>query len=198
MEKLLLSDHSEITINPVEPIFTPKEITSYLLIEFDRSFAIKPGISKKIYLTFPVEIGIFISKRRDFELLDVFSFARKKFSLYGEPNNGIVCKYWKSNLHLSKPDVNPLTEGVLELNVRNDSSSWINVSKALFKALGMKLYYNGSLVSMRATMKLTDEEIAETDFHDSPLEKGMHKSIELVTSKRLSVQSSKTIMMEGI
>jgi hypothetical protein len=51
---------------------------------------------------------------------------------------------------------------------------------------------------MKATMKLSDEEIAETEFHDQPLEKGMHKSIELITSKRLSVASTKAIMMEGI
>ncbi len=197
VSKLLLADQSKVVINPVEPLFTPKNITSFLLIEFDRTISVKPGMNHKIFITFPVEIGVFVSKKRDYELLDVFSFSKQKFTLYGDPSNGTICKHWKSQIFMSRPEVNPLYEGVIELTIRNNTTTWVSMNRALFKALGMKIYYNENLVAMRALMKLAEEEIAETEFQKSPLEANMRKSLELVTMKKLSVTSPKTVMMEG-
>jgi len=46
----------------------------------------------RFFLTFPIEIGIFISDRGDknLQLLDVLSLARQKFTLYGEVSNGVL------------------------------------------------------------------------------------------------------------
>ncbi|MGE4494821.1 MAG: DUF432 domain-containing protein, partial [Methanosarcina sp.] len=119
MEKLVLGDRKRIIINPVEPLNTPKEITPNLLIEFEKTVLLAGGEKRQIFLTFPVEIGVFISDIGDKnpQLIDVLSLSRQKFTLYGEVSNGVVCKHWKSRLYSVSPDLNPLQEGVMELTL---------------------------------------------------------------------------------
>jgi hypothetical protein len=165
VEKLILGDGKNIIINPVEPINTPKEITPNLLIEFEKTVLLAGGEKKQIFLTFPVEIGIFISDKgnKSLQLLDVLTLVRQKFTLYGEVSNGVVCKHWKSMIYSAPPSLNPLQEGIMELSLRNDSSDWASISKAVFSAYGMKLYYEGD-VFMKARMDILNKHTAETSF----------------------------------
>lgn len=170
VEKLILGDRKRIIINPVEPLNTPKEITPNLLIEFEKTLILAEGEKKQIFLTFPVEIGVFISDNgnKSPQLLDVFTLVRQKFTLYGEVSNGVVCKYWKSRLYSVSPSLNPLEEGVMELTLRNTSSEWASITKAVFSAYGMKLYYDGD-VFMKARMDILNRNTAETDFEIQPI-----------------------------
>lgn len=166
IEKIILGDGKHIIIiNPVEPLNTPKEITPNLLIEFEKTLLLAGGEKKRIYLTFPVEIGIFISDtgNKSLQLLDVLTLVRQKFTLYGEVSNGVICKHWKSSIHSTSPSPDPLQEGVIELTLRNTSSEWASISKAVFSAYGMKIYYNGD-VFMKARMDILNRTTAETGF----------------------------------
>jgi hypothetical protein len=164
-EKLILGEGKHIIINPVEPLNTPKEITPNLLIELEKVLLLAGGAKKKIFLTFPIEIGIFIADRgnKNLQLLDVFTLARQKFTLYGPVSNGVVCKYWKSGIYSVPPSPNPLEEGVMELTLRNTTSDWASISKAVFSAYGMKLYYDVD-VFMKAHMDIRSKSTAETGF----------------------------------
>src|ERR1035437_5806461 len=62
VEKLILEE-GKFIINPVKPLNTPKEITQNLLIEFEKMLFLSAGTRKTIFLTFPIEIGIFISDK---------------------------------------------------------------------------------------------------------------------------------------
>jgi hypothetical protein len=53
--KIILASTGKIIINPIEPLNKPKELTSYLLIEFERTLVVEPGATQKIYVTYPVE-----------------------------------------------------------------------------------------------------------------------------------------------
>jgi hypothetical protein len=198
VEKMLLTSTGTILINPVEPVNKPKEITSSLLIEFKTSLVVEPAATKKIYVTYPVEIGVFIAMDKKYEVLDIFSIQKQKFTLYGDPRSGVICKYGKSEVYSSIPSVNPLLDGVIELSITNTVSEWVNVTKAIFNAYGMKLYYSDDMVYMKATMKINNEKTAETGFVDSPLERGMKKSLELYTVRKLAVVSTKFVMEGGI
>lgn len=198
VEKVLLADNGKITVNPVEPLNRPKEITPYLMVDFERTIAVGPGIEKKVFTTFPVEIGVFISGNKDFEILDVMSLAKQKFTLYGDPRNGVICKYWKSDVYSSKPDINALHEGVLELTITNDTNHWVDVSKAVFDAFGMKVYYNQNMVSLRAKMDVKSGLTAETEILDSPIEPEMVKSLELFTPAKIPVIAVKFSMEAGL
>ena len=165
VEKLILGDGKHLIINPVEPLNTPKEITPNLLIEFEKTLLLAGGAKNKIFLTFPIEIGVFISDKDDknLQLLDVLSLVRQKFTLYGEVSNGVICKHWKSSIYSVSPSLNPLQEGIMELTLRNASSDWASISKAVFSAYGMKLYYEGD-VFMKARMDILNRNTAETGF----------------------------------
>lgn len=165
VEKLILGDGKHIIISPVEPLNTPKEITPNLLIEFEKTLLLAAGARKKIFLTFPVEIGVFISDKgnKNLQLLDVLTLARKKFTLYGPVSNGIICKHWKSGIYAVLPSPNPLQEGIMELTLRNTTSEWASISKAVFSAYGMKIFYDSD-VFMRAHMDILNKNTAETGF----------------------------------
>jgi hypothetical protein len=197
-EKIILSDKKRIIINPVEPLNQPKELSSYLDIEFERSLTIEPGSSRKIFLKFPLEIGIFLSGKNTFEVLDIFTLAKPKFTLYGDPHNGMICRYWKSDIFSLPPRLEYYHEGVMELILANTSEEWEDVSKAIFNAYGMKIYYNDKMVAMKAEMKVMSQSTAETSLFDSPLKKGMKKALELYVAKKIPITTTKFMMREGI
>lgn len=198
IEKLLLTTGGRVLVNPVEPLNTPKEIAAHLLIEFDRSVVVAPRESQKIFVTFPIEIGVFTSAGREFEMLDVFSLAPKKFTLYGSPRTGTICKHWRSPVAAAMPVVDYLREGIMELEISNAAGRWVEVGKAVFNAQGMKIYYSKEMVAMRAVMKLTSREMAETEFVKAPMKKKMKKSLELYSTRKLQIVSPKFVMEHGL
>ncbi len=168
VERVVLGGGKEIIINPVEPLNTPKEITPNLLIEFDKTLLLAAGERRQIFLTFPIEIGIFISDKenknhKNIQLLDVLTLVRQKFTLYGEVSNGVVCKHWKSKIYSESPILEPLREGVLELTLKNTSSDWASITKVVFNAYGMRLYYDRDVI-MKARMDILNRNTAETSF----------------------------------
>ena len=197
-EKILLFDTGKVLLNPIEPLNRPKEITSFLLVEFEKSIVIGPGTSKIIYIKFPIEIGVFISNNKNFEILDVLTLVNQKFTLYGDPASGVICKYWNSSVYSKIPETNPMMEGVTEVKIENTTTRWVEVSKAVFNAYDMRIYYSHSLVSMKAKMKILGDQMAETVFSNAPLKAGMTKSIELYTAGKVSVLGPKFLMEGGL
>ncbi|MGC9444417.1 MAG: DUF432 domain-containing protein [Candidatus Methanospirareceae archaeon] len=198
VEKLLLTRAGTVLINPVEPLHRPKELTKTLLIELEKTLVIEPGTTKTVFLTFPIEIGVFITTKENVEVLDIFTLLPQKFTLYGDPRTGMICKYWRSSVSATVPAVNPLREGVIQLRINNITSDWVNVTSVVFDAYTMKIYYNERLVAMRATMKVLLRNLAETTFTDEPLEHGMTKSLELYTARKLQVPLTKFLMEAGL
>lgn len=187
-----------LIINPVEPINTPESITPYLLIEFDHPVILEPQSNYTIYLTFPIEIGIFIQNEKKHKVIDVFALEPQKYTLYGEPTGGIICKFWHSRVHQSLPMVTPLVEGVLGLTINNASPEWEEINKAIFNAYGMKLFYDDELVFMKGKMKIKDERVAETGFEKAPFKDGMKNSIEIYSTTKFSIVSAGYVMEFGL
>jgi len=197
-EMVLLADKGKLIINPIEPLNIPKEITPYLLIEFDRPVIAAPKAAKIVFIKFPIEIGIFIQKAEKNELLDLFSLAKPKFTLYGNPRTGVICKHYRSDVYTSQPDFDLLSEGLLEILVKNNADKWVEVTKSVLSAYGMKVYFNGEKSAMKAVMKIDDKMNAETDFVDSPLEKEMKKALELFSQRKIHLSSTKFVMRDGL
>ena len=200
VEKFLLSSNSKILINPVEPVNKPKELTPHFLIEFERSVFIEPSARRTVFVKFPVEIGVFVHGKKNFQILDVLTLNKQKFTLYGDVISGVICKYWMSEVYSTIPDTNHVYEGIIELNITNTTIRWVEITKAAFAAYGMKIYYSDDMVAMRANMKITSRKVAEIDFVNSPLEKGMKRSLELYTSRlrQIPVIATRFLMDEGI
>lgn len=198
VEKVLLDLPEGVVLNPVEPLNTPKKISPYLLIEFSKTAVVSPQSTKAIFLKFPVEVGIFIPKGGENDLLDLISLSRKKYTLYGTPRGGHVCRYWQSDVFAGVPDTDPLYEGVLRLEISNTADEWIHVKRSVLDVHGMKIHYKVGLVSANAKMTVLSGNKAETEFKDSSLEKGMKSSMKLFRLGKLAVTSSRYYMGEGI
>jgi len=197
-EKLLLTKMEKLLVEPIEPVNTPGNMTPYLLIELENPLMIEPRIRRKVYIKFPIELGISISDGKKSEVIDIFSLKYQKYTLYGVPKGGTICKYWNSPVHLSIPSPNPLLEGVMELKINNPLNRWIEVTKAVFDAKGMKIYYNENRVSMKANMRIISALVAETTFVDAPIGNDMTKACDYFTGKMLSPMSAKYMMEMGI
>jgi hypothetical protein len=72
------------------------------------------------------------------------------------------------------------------------------LNRAVFNAQGMKIYYAKDLVSMKAHMRVSSREMAETEFQKAPVKKKMKKSLELYTSRKLQIASPKYVMEHGL
>ncbi len=198
VEKIILASEGTIVINPIEPVNKPKEITPYLLVEFENKILIEPKLTQKVFITFPIEIGVFIKKDKKIEIVDIISTIKQKYTLYGDIKDGTVCRYWKSETFFKLIYTDPLEKGIMELDISNTTDEWIDTGMAVFDAYGMKIYYNDKLVSMKAKMRILGKELAETEFKDAPMEKNMKKSIELYQVKKLPMIRKKFIMEWGI
>lgn len=198
IQKTLLSKVRNVYICPVEPVNLPKEICHNFLIEFEKNVFLNAGMKQKIYLNFPIEIGVFLKNKSNYELIDVFSYNSPKYSLYGDPHSGILCRYYKSPVYHKKSQTDIYKEGILTLNLENSYSESVEINKVLFNALGMKIYFNENSVEMNAKIKIADKTMAETEFVSDVSQKDKQKAIELFATRRLAITTSKAVMMEGL
>jgi hypothetical protein len=197
VEKVLF-ENAEVYVNPVEPVNLPKKITNFLYISFRRPVLLAPGEAATFYLTFPIEIGVILAKEDVYEDIDIFSFVKPKYALYGEPKGGVIGRYWESDVFTRVPELDPLREGILELRATNLSNRWCEVSKAVFDVYGMKIYYNEHTVSSIAEMKVQSQRVADTSFINKPLFDGMRRAIELYTARALPMFVTKFTMEWGV
>lgn len=197
VEKNIMTERGNIIFSPVEPFHCLAGISTHLLIEFGQPIVLEPRASKEILITFPLEIACTIQKKHFGErILDIISINNSKMSLYGNVRNGLICRYWKSEIFASMPAVNPLKEGVMKLLINNSGNRWADINLVIFNAHGMKIFFNSELVFTHATMKIINELSAETTFYDKPLKPGMKKAFEQFSVKMLS-QTRRTVMEEG-
>ncbi len=190
VEKVL--PECEIIVNPVEPINTPKNVTRYLMVEFP-PILLRPNEVRVFYLKFPIEIGVFAKFGDKIAVVDVFSFERAKYTLYGDPRRGIICRWFKSGLYGRIPEVDPTRQGIMKVDVRN-GGEWAEMSKVVVDCYAMKIYYD-SFASCWVKVRILNNRSAETSFVDEPLLKGMKRAIELYTTRRL-MGMGRTFLME--
>lgn len=205
LEKVLSDVHTSFFIGPVEPVNLPKAITHTLLIEFQRPVMAAPGGKQKIFLKFPVEIGIFISgkngeKSGDHELIDIFSLVHPKYTLYGTSNRGKICRYWKSDVGLVRPLPDPRYEGDLELDIINDTDAWIEITKVVLNAYAMRLYYGmdqgHERISTKAFMKIINRKLAETGSVNYSGD--MNSSVSLYAPRKHILNAIREVMEYGL
>lgn len=177
-------ENVQLIIHPVEPISVPKQISLFLEIAFD-PIVIPPSAERTIFLTFPIEFGVFLESGSIIGVLDTFSYVPAKYSLYGTPKTGVITKYHQSQVYAEIPVVDSKRSGVLQLIIVNPLQEFMEVSRAVFEAYGMVLYFDPHLITMQAQMTIHSSLVAETRFYDSPLRSTMQKGIEILKAKKV-------------
>ncbi len=191
-------DEAEIVIHPVEPITVPKRLSLFLEVAFD-PIVLGPSSRKTLFLTFPVEVGVFLESGSVTEVIDTFSLLPSKYSLYGTPKTGVITRWHKSRVYSEPPSPDRKREGVLRLEIENSTKDFATVSRAVFEAHGMVLFFDWEQVAMDAQMTILASKVAETSFSGSIYREGMEKSIELSEAQKIPlVGGRKIVQLSGV
>jgi hypothetical protein len=174
---------SRLLVHPVEPFNSGSRITGHLEIEFP-ILILEAGATETIYLTFPIEIGVFVEGLRDTEILDVFPVEKPKYSLYGSPHRGVITRFYRSGRYREPPVVDRSRSGVLKLAIRNSLPEWARISRVVISESEMHLYVS-EFAGMMAMMRITGRELAEIWGVDRALKGGMVRAHDLFTARRI-------------
>ena len=194
IRKVISGTSRKIVVNPVEPVNLPREVTRFLEVHFT-PVASEPDSSEIVYITFPVEIGVFLESKGDFDVLDIFTLSRPKYSLYGPPEEGVITRYHESAVSGTPPEVDPLKEGIIALSISNASRNWIEVTRAVFDCSSLFLYY-GDYVSVVARMNILSRGIADVRSENLPLSEGMTPSVLVIKARKTLIPDKIPFMME--
>ncbi len=197
-KKILMKRKKSFFVNPVEPTSTPASICTHVLLDLEQPVVIEPQSDCSVHLTFPLEIGVFVAGRKTRKLIDVFSLTPQKYTLYGQPTGGLICRYWRSGVHMSLPEAEKTKEGILDLNIVNDTVNWCQITKTVFSAYHMKLFFNDEMVFMKGRMKVVDTITAETRIEKTSNRAGMKSSVEIHSLSKLSIATSAFTMEHGL
>ncbi|MBD3377885.1 DUF432 domain-containing protein [candidate division KSB1 bacterium] len=200
-ERMILTEKIECFLAPVEPLLTPKELTSLLLLEFESPLWLEPRKDKRIFVSAPLEVGVYVGNRhslRSLDLLDVISCSKQKFTLYGQVHDGMICKYFNTPVWVQEPESETPDRMLVELLLQNRTGTWVQVTQTLLSAFHMTIFFGQQSAMMRATMTITQEGLAETQMSDSPLYKDTQKAIQQFRTRRLPGISQKFVMEWGI
>jgi len=195
VEKKVYANKGEIIVSPVPPVNLPVNVSKHLMIELNKNIFIKPAAEQQLFVKFPLEIGVFLSDEKDIEPLDIFTKTNIKYTLYGAPEDGFVCRWWKSNIYDSIPEFDKFYEGVMKLKIKNSYNEWSEINKIVFNTLGMKIFYK-DYAYCSANLEIIKKSVGKTYFDEKI--KGMNEAVDLyfAKSRRLGLSITKEIEKE--
>ncbi|MDO5846221.1 MAG: DUF432 domain-containing protein [Methanocorpusculum sp.] len=171
-------------IHPVEPLNLPENVTDFLEISFDE-IRVEPRGKTIIFLTIPIEIGIFVeSKDGTSSLLDVVTFTYPKYSLYGSANRGVITRWCKSPVYADPPLLRNHLQGTIRLEIENTLDEWVPVSRVVLYQKGLVLYYDQTTVSACAVMTITAPDVASVYGIDLPLRPEMTQCAQIFEPRK--------------
>lgn len=172
-------------ICPIEPFMLPDNVTEFLEIDFE-AVKIAPSDTCVLFLTFPLEIGVFLEDENgNSDLLDVISYVYPKYSLYGQASRGAITRLHKSKVYFEFPRVRNHKYGILRLEIDNRSGEWVDVGKVVIYGKGLTLYYDDICVFAGASMSITSQNVATVAGVSVALNSNMKESISVFSGKKL-------------
>lgn len=171
-------------LQPIEPLNLPDNVTDFIEIEF-KEITIEPNSTTVVFLTMPIEIGVFLeAKNGERNLLDIVTFCHPKFSLYGAASRGVITRFHKSEVYAMPPSVENYKEGLLRLEIENDTDEWATVGRVVIYQKGLNLYYDETAVSACAKMIIRTHDVADVVGVDQPIREEMTESVQVFESRR--------------
>lgn len=171
-------------LQPIEPLNLPDNVTDFIEIRF-REITIEPNGNAVIFLTMPIEIGVFLeTKDGERNLLDIVSFCHPKFSLYGAASRGVITRYHESEIYTMPPAVKNYQESLLRLEIENNTSEWATVGRVILYQKGLNLYYDESTVSACAKMIVQNKDAADVFGVNLPIREGMTECLQVFEQRK--------------
>ena len=171
-------------LQPIEPLNLPDNVTDFIEIEF-KEITIEPEGKAVVFLTIPIEIGVFLeAKNGERNLLDIVTFCHPKFSLYGAASRGVITRFHKSEVYAMPPSVDNYKEGLLRLEIENDTDEWATIGRVVIYQKGLVLYYDETTVSASAKMIIRTHDVADVVGIDQPIREEMTESVQVFEQRR--------------
>lgn len=147
----------ELAILPIRPIQMPKQVAHHIMVKLESPIAIPPNSKTIHYLTMPIEIGIFTICKNIHYMIDAFSLSLPKYGLYGTPDLGYICRFHISSIS-SKENAKQYEEAVILMKFKNNSPTWVTVSKIVMDAYLVDLYIKNDIVYLEDSNLLIENE----------------------------------------
>ncbi|MGI0102000.1 MAG: DUF432 domain-containing protein [Nitrosotalea sp.] len=184
IEKLLSirTPDLEIEVVPTLPLYVPSYKTDYMFLRLSKSIFVSRNSSTEIFVSVPIEIGLFFTGNEIREYFDVFACEPRgsKYALYGQPDNGNLCKFATVTPNAVEKDALYYLEGQLKIIIDNEFDTGISLGRIVFPISDHEVYYNQSAASyddLRIEIKeRLGVEIVEVIQQDDTGPNGWHKS----------------------
>ena len=160
VEKIIPSVSKKIRIEvaPIRPLNYPARRTNFVYLKFDKEVFLSEGASTSFLVRCPIEIGIFLVNEPHKDSMDWFTCdpSSSRFGLYGEPDTGKLCKYYKVPIVKSELDSELHLSCVMKVNFVNLLERGYSITKTIFPITDHLLYYKGEksqLDSLKVTLR---------------------------------------------
>lgn len=145
VEKLIPANKNKITIEiaPIRPLNYPARRTNFVYLDFDKEVFLSEGAETSFLVRCPVEVGIFLVHDSHKDSMDSFTCdpSRARFGLYGSPDTGILCKYFKVPIVKSELDSELYHSCTIRLNFENQLDRGYSIKKVVFPITDHTIYY---------------------------------------------------------
>jgi len=184
VEKIIpsISKKIRIEVAPIRPLNYPARRTNFVYLKFDKEVFLSEGASTSFLVRCPIEIGIFLVHESNKDSMDWFTCdpSGSRFGLYGAPDTGKLCKYYKVPIVKSELDSELHLSCVMKVNFVNQLERGYSITKAIFPITDHLLYYKGEksqLDSLKVTLRkrvaveyveTAEVPLAQTDWTQSP------------------------------
>lgn len=171
-ENIIASEENlQVAILPVAPVHVPTKYGSNMMLKFANPLVIQSHSSIEGYFKMPHEIGVMSFDNGNPHTIDTISLGLSKYGLYGNPENGQICRSYQTKLFSDFPEAKLHQEAIGKIRIRNETSVTHNVSKIVFPADDVDFYFDKNRVffkDVEATIKeISKKVVLETNVVDS-------------------------------
>jgi len=133
----------KIEVAPIRPLNYPAHRTNFIYLKFDQEVFLSENATTSFLVRCPVEIGVFLVHDSHKDSMDWFTCdpSQSRFGLYGAPDTGNLCKFYKVPIVKNEFDSIPFHNCVMRLNFENLLGRGYPITKAIFPITDHFLYY---------------------------------------------------------
>jgi len=148
----------KIEVAPIRPLNYPAHRTNFVYLKFDQEVYLSKNASTSFLVRCPIEIGIFLVHDMHKDSMDWFTCdpSKSRFGLYGSPDTGKLCKFYKVPIVEKEEDSEPYHNCVMRLNFENLLGRGYSITKSIFPITDHFLYYKddkAQLDSLNVTLR---------------------------------------------
>jgi hypothetical protein len=175
LSQAVLPGDSVLLAEPSIPIFLPFQYESEaIMIRLKEPVYVTPGYTSTFFLEAPYDIVVY---DEDGEIIDIFSLGTPKYGLYGDPNNGVVCRYMKSSVYADEKNV-PKNSAIMPVKVMNSYHTTLKITLIVVHYKLLTTYYNddGKVYYSVSKVELEEKNKAVVYSSKQPPHKGLRRS----------------------